>query len=74
MSRLDELKQQLKKAEAEETNAYGLYMYYECADRGYDAEGASEARKKYQIAEMRADLLRQEIMELEEHKDDKDIT
>lgn len=74
MSRLDELKQQLKEAEAAETSAYGQYMYYECADRGYDAEGASEAKKKYRAAEMKADMIRQEIMELEEHKDDKDIT
>lgn len=65
MSKIDELKQQLKEAESEETSAYGTYMYYECADRGYDAASASEARRKYHAASMKVDQIKQEIMELQ---------
>ena len=65
MSKIDELKQQLKEAEAEETDAYGCYMYYECADRGYDAQGASEASRRYHVASMKVDQIKQEIMEIE---------
>lgn len=40
---IKKLEEELKQAEYDETDAYGTYMYYECADRGYDYAAASKA-------------------------------
>lgn len=64
MSNLDELQNQLEEAKAEEINAYGEYMYYECADRGYDAQSASEARNRYNKASAKVKEIEQEIINI----------
>ena len=73
MNDLNELKKQLEAAEAEKADAYGEYMYYECADRGYDAQGASEARKKYNEASKKVEALKTALnAKCEDEVDDTD--
>lgn len=66
MSNLNELQVQLEEAKMEEINAYGEYMYYECADRGYDAQSASEARHRYAEASAKVEEIEQKINSFKE--------
>lgn len=66
MSNLNELQIQLEEAKTEEMNAYGKYMYYECADRGYDAQSASKAKHRYYDASAKVKEIEQEIINLKE--------
>lgn len=61
---IKKLEEELKQAEYDETDAYGTYMYYECADRGYDYKAASQARDTYYQASQRVKELKEKIENL----------
>ena len=64
MTEIEKLEAELKKAKAEEVNAYGQYMYYECADRGYDFNGSDIARKEWLNASHKVSELEKQLNEL----------
>ena len=61
---IKKLEEELKQAEYDETDAYGTYMYYECADRGYDYKAASQAQDTYYQASQRVKELKEKIENL----------
>lgn len=67
---IKKLEEELKQAEYDETNAYGTYMYYECADRGYDYAAASKACDDYHKASQRVKDLKEKIESLRKKVND----
>lgn len=58
------LMEQLKSAQRKESIAYGNYMYYEAAERGYDAEASRKAHTEWLDAAAECDKLEKQIEEL----------
>lgn len=46
-ARIKEVKARLEQLKSLKSDAYGRYMYEECAERGYDAQAASDAHDAY---------------------------